>query len=211
MSYENGAFVRISDLCKTFDDNVLFRNFNCTIQPKEFVVLVGPSGCGKTTLLNMIGGLEPLSSGTISVDDTDIAAEKNLKNYYRNTVGFIFQNFALIEQKTVFENLMMVHPKGLSNITIETALCSVGMCGKETQKVYSLSGGEQQRIALARLRLKNCRLILADEPTGSLDKTNGSKVMDILHELNDEGRTVIMVTHDESIIRNTDRIIRLGQ
>lgn len=127
-----------------------------------------------------------------------------MQKYYRDIVGFVFQNFALVEQKTVEENLKMVHKQGKTNISIEEALASVGMEKSLKQKVYFLSGGEQQRIALARLRLKNCQLVLADEPTGSLDRKNGELVMNILHQLNAEGKTIIMVTHDETLIKPND-------
>lgn len=205
----NQVFVRIENLCKSFGDKVLFDNFNCTINQGEFVVITGASGCGKTTLLNMIGGLEKVSSGKIYVSDIDITSEKSLQKYYRDVIGFVFQNFALVEQKTVEDNLKMIHKKGKTDVTIEQALTAVGMEQALKQKVYSLSGGEQQRIALARLRLKNCQLVLADEPTGSLDQNNGKIVMNILHELNAEGKTIIMVTHDESLIRDKDRHIML--
>lgn len=152
----------------------------------------------------MIGGLELVTSGKIEVAGLDIVSQKNLQKYYRDIVGFVFQNFALVEQKTVEENLKMIHKHGKTGINIEEVLKSVGMEKSFKQKVFSLSGGEQQRIALARLRLKNCQLVLADEPTGSLDQKNGQIVMDILHQLNDEGKTIIMVTHDETLIRPTD-------
>lgn len=203
------AFIELHGVCKHFGDKVIFNDFNCSIGYGEFVVITGESGCGKTTLLNMIGGLEPVSNGNIIAAGLEITNTKNLKKYYRDTVGFVFQNFALVEQKTVEENLLMVHPKGKSGITIEEALHSVGMESSLEQKVYFLSGGEQQRIALARLRLKNCQLILADEPTGSLDRKNGKMVMKILHQLNREGKTVLMVTHDESLIEGSDRVVRL--
>lgn len=201
--------IKLHHVCKSFGDKALFDDFNCSIGDDEFVVITGESGCGKTTLLNMIGGLEPVSKGKINVNGLDITSAKNLKKYYRDIVGFVFQNFALLEQKTVEENLLMIHPKGKSGITVEEALQSVGMGSSLKQKVYSLSGGEQQRIALARLRLKNCQLILADEPTGSLDRKNGQMVMKMLHQLNCEGKTVLMVTHDESLIQDSDRVIRL--
>lgn len=203
------TLIELQNVSKSFDDKVLFDNLNLKIDAGEFVIIIGESGCGKTKLLNMIGGLEPVTDGKIIVDGLEITNAKNLKKYYRDIVGFVFQNFALVEQKTVKENLLMVHPKGRSNVTIEEALHSVGMKNTLLQKVYSLSGGEQQRIALARLRLKNCKLILADEPTGSLDRNNGQLVMDILHQLNKEGKTVLMVTHDESLIQESDIIIQL--
>ena len=204
------VLIELHDVCKSFGDKVLFDNFNLTIDAGEFVVITGESGCGKTTLLNMIGGLEPVSKGKINVNGLEITNTKNLKKYYRDTVGFVFQNFALVEQKTVEENLLMVHTKGKSGVMVEEALQSVGMETSLKQKVYSLSGGEQQRIALARLRLKNCQLILADEPTGSLDRKNGQMVMKMLHQLNREGKTVLMVTHDETLIQANDRIISLA-
>ena len=203
------GFITIKELTKSFGGKNLFEDFSLEIDSGEFVVITGESGCGKTTLLNMIGGLEPVSSGSITADGMEITAKKNLQRYYRDTVGFVFQNFALVEQKTVKENLEMIHKKGKTALTMEEALESVGLAHTLHQKVYALSGGEQQRIALARLRLKNCRLILADEPTGSLDRKNGRIVMDILHSFHKDGKTVIMVTHDESLIRPTDRVIRL--
>ncbi|MDO5734806.1 MAG: ATP-binding cassette domain-containing protein [Eubacteriales bacterium] len=205
------AFVSIQNLRKQFGDKVLFDRFNLDINEGEFLVITGESGCGKTTLLNMIGGLEPVSEGAVRVMGFDITKAKNLQKYYRDIVGFIFQNFALIEQKTVEENLKMIHKKGQSGLSIRQALRSVGLDGSQKQKVFALSGGEQQRIALARLRLKNCRLILADEPTGSLDRKNGAIVMNLLHQLNAEGKTVIMVTHDESLIRAQDRHLLLSK
>lgn len=202
-------FVEIKNVSKHFGEKRLFDNFSCDIEQGDFVVITGASGCGKTTLLNMIGGLEPVTSGKISVAGLEITNQKNLQIYYRDVVGFVFQNFALVEQKTVEENLKMIHQKGQTEVSVQEALQSVGMEKTLKQKVYSLSGGEQQRITLARLRLKNCQLILADEPTGSLDRKNGQLVMEILHELNAEGKTVIMVTHDESLIQDTDKRISL--
>ena len=202
-------FIALQQVCKSYGDHVLFDHFSCEIGAGEFVVITGESGCGKTTLLNLIGGLEPVNSGSIRVAGIDITARRNLQSYYRNIVGFLFQNFALVEQKTVEENLNLVHRKGKSAVTIEQALSCVGMAGTQRQKVYSLSGGEQQRVALARLRLKRCQLVLADEPTGSLDRKNGKLVMDLLRQMKEEGKTVILVTHDESWIQPGDRTIEL--
>ncbi|HRR78230.1 MAG TPA: ATP-binding cassette domain-containing protein [Ruminococcus sp.] len=134
------------------------------------------------------------------VDDINITKTRNLKNYYLKKVGFLFQNFALVEHKTVKENLEFIMKNSRTDITISEALSKVGMEGTEEQKVFSLSGGEQQRIALARLILKQCDLILADEPTGSLDRKNAEQVLRILKSFINNGKTVIMVTHDPSII-----------
>lgn len=194
--------IQIDKLNKKFEEHVIFNGFSLTIPDKTFTVFTGPSGCGKTTLLNMIGGIEPIDSGKIVVDELDISKKQNLKVYYREYVGFLFQNFALIEHKTVKENLEMVHRCSKSEILMEEALERVGLKEKGNQKVYQLSGGEQQRIALARLIMKKCNLILADEPTGSLDKQNASQVIDILWSLQQMGKTVLMVTHDTSLISN---------
>lgn len=194
-------FINIKSLTKEFDNKQIFNDFSCSINKGEFLVITGESGCGKTTLLNMIGGLESVTNGEIIVDGIDITKEKNLQEYYRETVGFVFQNFALVEQKTVEENLNMIHKKGKTSCSIDEALKSVGMEKSKKQKIYQLSGGEQQRIALARLRMKNCSLILADEPTGSLDRSNAKIVMDILKQLNEEGKTIILVTHDTEYAR----------
>lgn len=188
--------IKIQKLKKSFGSHIIFDELSLEIADHDLVVFTGASGCGKTTLLNMIGGIEPVDAGEIFVDDLNITRTKNLKLYYRQYVGFLFQNFALVENKTVAENLNMVRSKARSDISISDALARVGMKGSEKEKVFSLSGGEQQRIALARLMVKKCSLILADEPTGSLDAANAEKVMDILSELNQMGKTVIMVTHD---------------
>lgn len=105
---KKGSSIEIRNLCKSYGDRTLFQDFNCSIGEGEFVVITGSSGCGKTTLLNMIGGLEPVTGGTILIDGLDITRQKNLRKYYRDVVGFFFQNFALVEQKTVEENLKMI-------------------------------------------------------------------------------------------------------
>lgn len=192
--------IRIQNLKKSFGDHVIFDDYSLTIQDREFAVFTGPSGCGKTTLLNMIGGIENCDSGSILIDGLDISKAKNLRLYYRKYVGFLFQNFALIERKTVRENLELIKQNARSGISMQEALERVGMAGRENQMVYALSGGEQQRIALARLMMKQCTLILADEPTGSLDRQNALEVMDILTSFQEIGKTVIMVTHDPSLI-----------
>ncbi|MDD6084334.1 MAG: ATP-binding cassette domain-containing protein [Oscillospiraceae bacterium] len=201
--------ILIQNLCKKFEDKVLFDNYNCTIQDGEFVVFCGESGCGKTTLLNMIGCLEKPDSGSIIIDKTDIWKTKNKKGLFALKYGFLFQNFALLEGKTVSQNLEIIQKKLRTEISVEEALTTVGLINKIDTKVYKLSGGEQQRLALARLILKKCDIILADEPTGSLDEENADAVMDILHFLNQKGKTIILVTHSRKIIENERRVIKL--
>lgn len=173
------------------------------------MIFSGPSGCGKTTLLNMIGALEPLDGGNIVVDGVDITDRKNQLQYFQNKVGFVFQNFVLIEDKTVEQNLELINEKNRTDISIEKALELVKLSDKLDSKVFTLSGGEQQRVALARLIIKKCDIILADEPTGSLDRKNVKMVMDILKLLHKYGKTIVLVTHDEEIKNTGDRVIEL--
>ncbi len=201
--------IQINHVKKTIGGHVIFDDLSMQIADQEFAVLTGPSGCGKTTLLHMIGEIEPVDSGDILVGDFNVAKGKNLMHYYRHEVGFLFQNFALVERKTVAENLSMIRKDARSSLSMADALRRVGMAGKEKQMVYSLSGGEQQRIALARLMMKQCSLILADEPTGSLDPNNAAQVMGILKSFSEMGKTVIMVTHAPNLIEPSMRHIAL--
>ena len=202
--------IEIKNLNKSFGENVIFKDFSCQIKDGEFVVFAGKSGCGKTTLLNIIGALEKPDGGEIIVDGIDITKRKNQKNYFKNTVGFLFQNFALIENKTVKQNLDFIQKNQRTETTVSEALNQVGLSGKEDTPVYKLSGGEQQRVALARLMIKKCKLVLAEEPTGSLDRDNADTVMEILKKMNEKGKTVILVTHDGRIIENASRVITLS-
>lgn len=201
--------IKLENVCKRYGERILFENYNTQISDHEFVVFSGKSGCGKTTLLNMIGGIEAADSGRIWVDNVDITQKKELLNYFRYKVGFLFQNFALIENKTVKENLSIVRKASRTSISIEEALERVGLEEKINSKIYTLSGGEQQRIALARLMIKKCDIILADEPTGSLDRENTDIVMDILEEYYQLGKTVVIVTHDAYVKQKGRRVIEL--
>jgi putative ABC transport system ATP-binding protein len=203
------GMIEIQKLSKSFGSKTLFQDFNLSIEQGEYVVFSGASGCGKTTLLNMIGSLEDYDSGHILVDGLDIGNRKNQQKYLREKVGFLFQNFALMEDKTVMENLEIVKKSNRFAVSIEEVLEKVGMEGSQSSKVYTLSGGEQQRIALARLMIKKCDLILCDEPTGSLDRDNGKKIMDLIGGMNQSGKTVILVTHDETYKSIGGRIVEL--
>ena len=201
--------INVENLCKSFGDKALFTDLSFTADAGEFVVITGRSGCGKTTLLNILGGLESPDSGTVLIDGKSISDRKFRRVFYSDTVGFLFQNFALVENKTVRQNLEMVMKKHRSGVSAEEALKMVGIEDKINSKVFTLSGGEQQRVALARLIFKRCDLILADEPTGSLDSENEDEVLRILHSFCDLGKTVITVTHSEKIIGMEKRVIRL--
>ena len=201
--------IEILGVNKQFFNKKIFTDFSLKINSGEFVVFAGNSGCGKTTLLNMIGGLEKPDSGSIIVDGVDIYKRKRKEAYYLKKIGFLFQNFALVERATVRDNLEIVQEKGRSGLSVEEILQQVGLLQDIDTEVYKLSGGEQQRVALARLMFKKCDIVLADEPTGSLDSGNAKMVMDFLHKLNEQGKTVILVTHDEKIIKNERKVVWL--
>lgn len=199
--------IELKNVCKKFGDHVIFENYNLKIDDGEFIILSGDSGCGKTTLLNIIGGLEKPDDGKVLVNGLDVYNKKNQLELYRHVYGFLFQNFGLIENKTVRENLSIFKKSALSGVSIEEALSYVGLSGKSDSEVYELSGGEQQRIALARLLIKKCSIILADEPTGSLDKNNAETVLSLLDGLNRDGKTIVLVTHDEKIKQSGRKVI----
>lgn len=201
--------IAITNITKVFDKTIILKNFTLNIQDGEFVVFAGESGCGKTTLLNMIGALEEPDEGEILIDGENICKRKRKYLFYLYKVGFLFQNFALVEEKTVRQNLELIPKKARTQYTLEESLEYVGLSEKADIKIYKLSGGEQQRVAIARLMMKKCDIILADEPTGSLDEKNADIVMRLLHDLNDMGKTVIVVTHNEKIINSEKRVIHL--
>ena len=202
--------IELKNVTKAYGNKTIFSKLSFRIDTGEFVVFSGKSGCGKSTMLSLIGGIEKATSGQIIVDGTDITNNYNRIKYFSEKVAFLFQNFALSENKTVKQNLEMVPKKSRSGVSIPDALKAVGIEDKLNEYIYTLSGGEQQRVALARIMIKKCDIILADEPTGSLDKENANAVIDILKKLNIEnGKTVIMVTHDEELKKVGDRIINM--
>ena len=201
--------IKITNLCKAYDDKILFSNYNLEIPDGSFVVISGESGCGKSTLLNIIGGIEASDSGSVIVNGVEVSKKGNKQKYFKETVGFLFQNFALLENKTVKENLNLIKKSGRNDISLNYSLEKVGLDKVIDKKVYKLSGGEQQRVALARVMIKKCSVVLADEPTGSLDKKNGEIVMNILHDLNRQGKTVIVVTHSEEIVAKEKMVLHL--
>jgi putative ABC transport system ATP-binding protein len=201
--------IQVKQLTKRFGSRTLFQNLTFTVEKGEFAIISGKSGCGKTTLLNIIGGIEEADEGSVLVNDVEITKKFDKKIYYGKTVSFIFQNFALIENKTVKQNFEIIGKKNRSGISYDEALAKVGLPDKLNEKIYTLSGGEQQRIALARTYLKKADLILADEPTGSLDRENANRIMTILKDLNKDGKTIIIVTHDEMIKEQAPRLIEI--
>lgn len=184
----------------------------------EFVAITGKSGSGKSTLLNIVGTLDSLTDGQVTIDGFDISAlsSKQLANFRNKMIGFIFQNFYLEPGYSVFHNVEM--PLIISGKTdsrknrplVEAALSQVGLLEKIHSKARNLSGGEQQRVAIARAIINEPRYIFADEPCGNLDTANSEKIMNILTGLNSLGKTVVMVTHDESDAYKAKRIITLS-
>lgn len=202
--------IEIKNISKSFDGKKIFDNFSLTINKGEFLIVTGASGCGKTTLLNMIGAIEKPDNGQILIDGKNMTLRKNRLEYFKKGVGFLFQNYALVDNKTVKENLEIVKGNSKNSISIDDALKQVDLEEKADKKVYKLSGGEQQRVAIARLIIKKCDIILADEPTGSLDSKNGETVIELLKQLQNGGKTIIMVTHDSRLEKYGDRVIKLS-
>ncbi len=188
------------------------RGVDLEIWPEEFVVLLGPSGSGKTTLLNLIGGIEPASEGEIVVFGRDVTAlgEEGRTSFRRETLGFIFQFFNLIPTLTALENVELVAELGHGADRSIEMLERVGLGDRLDHFPAQLSGGEQQRVAVARALAGGPRVLLGDEPTGALDLETGRTVLDLLHKLSHElHQTVLLVTHNASIGRMADRVLRM--
>lgn len=208
--------ILINNVRKLYDKHIIIDNFSATIKDKEMVAIVGESGCGKSTLLNLIGQIDAEYYGTIIVDGIDVGklSQKQRDKFIRYNINYLFQNFALIDNYSVEENLILAleytnfSHKEKSNL-IKKALKDVSLNNYENKKIYTLSGGEQQRVALARAILKPGNIILADEPTGNLDSKNSQLVMKILKKLQSDGKTIIIVTHDNELAKKCDRIIKL--
>ena len=188
------------------------RGVDLEIRPEEFVVLLGPSGSGKTTLLNLIGGIEPASEGEIVVGGSDVTEldEEGRTRFRRETVGFVFQFFNLIPTLTALENVELVAELSGGAERSPEMLERVGLGDRMDHFPAQLSGGEQQRVAVARALAGGPRVLLGDEPTGALDLETGRTVLGLLHELSHElHQTVLLVTHNAAIGRMADRVLRM--
>lgn len=202
----------INNLSKAYGPNKLFSDFSLSIAEGEMVAIVGNSGKGKSTLLNIIGSLEPFDSGSIEVNTKNIKKLNHKKKleFLRNEVSFLFQNYALMENHTVYDNITMGQKiDKTKQAMIDKALNDVNLPGFQNRIISTLSGGEQQRVALARIMIKPSKLILADEPTGNLDDANSGVVWDMLLKLKNMDKTVVVVTHDMRALDHFDRIIHL--
>ncbi|MBC5792809.1 MAG: ABC transporter ATP-binding protein [Nanohaloarchaea archaeon] len=192
------------------------RGSNVEIEEGEFIAVMGPSGSGKSTLMNMIGALDVPSEGEVNIDGEEInqMSENQLALLRSKKIGFIFQEFNLINSMNARQNvaLPMIFRNTPKKKRVERAdelLEEVGLGDRKTFRPSELSGGQRQRVSIARSLANNPDIILADEPTGNLDTETGSKIMDLLTELNDEGKTIIMVTHDPNDAEYADRIVRI--
>jgi putative ABC transport system ATP-binding protein len=206
--------VVIDALVKQYGTLRALNGVSFNIATGEWVALMGPSGSGKTTLINILGGLDTLTSGSVVVDGVDLAKfnENALVRYRAEKIGFVFQQFHLVPYLNAVENVMLA--QYFHSVTdekqAEEALKHVGLGDRLTHLPSQLSGGEQQRVAIARALINQPKLILADEPTGNLDEANEQIVIDLFRDLHKSGHTILMVTHDPDIARQADRRIELA-
>lgn len=188
--------------------STIYKNINLEFESNQTYALIGLSGSGKTTLLNALAGLEKPTSGRVVIDGIDIWKMKG-KSFFKKYLGYVFQNYALIDNKTVFQNLKLVNT---NTDKISAALKKVGLSKDMLRsKIYELSGGQAQRVAIARMLLKEKRIILADEPTGALDEKTGNDIIDLLFSLVDENTYIIVATHDKNVYSRADNIIDVSK
>ena len=209
--------IELQHIWKQFGSRVIFSDLSLNFQGGMVYALIGDSGCGKTTLLNMLAKLETFDKGEIIYKGKSLTSLKN-NEFYRNELGYLFQNFGLLESQTIRENLElgMIGKKKNKKQEKERLLLQALQAVRLdylclNQKIFELSGGEAQRVALAKIILKNPPLILADEPTASLDPKNSKEIMEILLELRNANRTIIIATHNPSIWKMADQVIHLSQ
>ncbi|WP_239750548.1 putative bacteriocin export ABC transporter [Mammaliicoccus sp. H-M34] len=209
--------IQVKNLSKQFNEHYLFSDFNLSVNEGEMIAITGKSGSGKSTLLACMCGLEKFDKGEIEINKLNIAKikQKDKVLIYRNEIGYLFQNYALISHETINYNLEIVLSykklnKGKKKEQKLDALRKVGLDKSLDTKVYTLSGGEQQRVAIARLLLKEPLIIFADEPTGALDEVNKHIILKLLLEFKGK-TTIIIVTHDEEVMSYCDRNIQLSK
>ena len=212
--------IKITDLEKIYRteevETIALNKLSIEVKEGEFVAVMGPSGCGKSTLLNILGLLDDPDSGSFIFNGIEVAHfnERKRADMRKHNIGFVFQSFNLIDELTVYENveLPLIYT-GVKSAErkekVEKVLEKMKIMHRRNHYPQQLSGGQQQRVAVARAVVNNPKLILADEPTGNLDSTNGGEVMELLTDLNEQGTTIIMVTHSEHDAKFSHRIIRM--
>jgi putative ABC transport system ATP-binding protein len=212
--------LKLKDLTRVYQtdevETVALNQVNIDIEQGEFVAIMGPSGCGKSTLLSIIGMLDKATSGQYVFDNLDISdySEAQLSSVRKHNIGFIFQSFNLIDELTVEENIelaLLYHniPSDQRKQKVNDVMDKVGIAHRAKHMPSQLSGGQQQRVAVARAVVGNQAMILADEPTGNLDSAHGQEVMEMLQSLNEEGTTIVMVTHSPTHADYAHRTINL--
>ncbi len=212
--------IEMHDLTKVYRttnvETTALNNVNIEINEGEFIAVMGPSGCGKSTLLNIAGMLDSPTSGSYSFAGENVAGypEAQLASVRKKNIGFIFQSFNLVDELTVAENVMLPLlyqkvPAKQRDERVQAVLERINIAHRGDHRPQQLSGGQQQRVAVARAVVTNPKLILADEPTGNLDSVNGEEVLDLLNQLNRDGTTIVMVTHDQSHADHASRVIHM--
>ena len=211
-----GHFVEFQDVCKyytmgeqriTAADHITF-----TIEQGEFTIIVGPSGAGKTTVLNMLGGMDTCDEGSIRLDGREISRDtrRQLTEYRRYDVGFVFQFYNLVQNLTALENVELAAEICREPLDARETLAHVGLEDRLNNFPAQLSGGEQQRVSIARALAKNPKILLCDEPTGALDYKTGKTILQLLQDTcRNTGRTVIVITHNQALTAMADRVIRI--
>jgi putative ABC transport system ATP-binding protein len=214
------AIIEMRGIRKVYDSGAIqveaLRDIDLVVRPREFVAIVGPSGSGKSTLLNLVGCLDTPTAGSYRLDGEEVAEldVDQLADIRNRKVGFVFQNFNLLPQITAYENIEMpLLFKGAGTRErrerVEELLAQVGLSDRGHHKPTELSGGQMQRVAVARALACDPALILADEPTGNLDTSSGQDVMGLFERLAEQGRTIVLITHDAALARRTKRIVRI--
>ncbi|HEL0705668.1 ATP-binding cassette domain-containing protein [Streptococcus equi] len=198
--------IEVLNVTKKFGSKKIFTDLNLTFEAGKSYALIGGSGSGKSTLLNIIGRLEKIDSGKVLVDEQDIWKTKE-RTFFKTIIGYVFQNYSLIENKTVYDNLRLINK---DKKIIADVLEKVGLSNDYlNQKIYELSGGQAQRVAIARMLMKPRKIILADEPTGALDSEIGKEIINLLLSETAENKYAIIATHDSAVYNKVDVIIDL--
>ncbi|MBQ4369798.1 MAG: ABC transporter ATP-binding protein [Oscillospiraceae bacterium] len=210
------AYIEMKDICKTYRMGEVYisalSSTSFEVERGEFVCILGPSGAGKTTCLNILGGMDSATSGSLIVDGTDITLlkSKELISYRRHDIGFVFQFYNLIQNLTALENVELAVQLCSNHLDPADIMKKVGLEDRMNNFPAQLSGGEQQRVAIARAIAKNPKLLLCDEPTGALDYKTGKQILKLLEQTCRSGKmTVLVITHNSAIAQIADRVIRL--
>lgn len=212
--------LELKNICKDYVTEELvvpvLNNINLKVEEGEYLAVMGPSGSGKTTLMNLIGCLDRPTSGAYFLEGREVSAcdDDELSDLRLHSIGFVFQNFHLLPKLTALDNVAL--PLSYAAVPLREryrmarrALTKVGLADRMDFMPNQLSGGQKQRVAIARAMINNPKILLADEPTGSLDSKSGQSIMELFQQLNEEGMTVIMITHNEQVAREAKRIIHL--